>query len=539
MAREISKTEKHDGNYEKTETGEKEEEVEEDWCPFVWLPDSTLLDIFSFVEPLSLLRSVLGVCRRWRRLVRNPMLWREIRIRGCPHGEKRCGIVGDCTHVRSLGLSDVASRRVTPEAILGMVPARTQLIHCVDLTDCFRGVTDYSLELLVSRCPRLRTLVLDGCNAVTDNGLRAVARHCTSLEVVSLFATGFSVWGIERLLRRNPRLRRLLAYSTAVTMSTIGILSVRCRDLQWLIVEESEWLSGREFRRNRLTDGMLRVLTRGCKRLTRLKLLYPRNSTTDAGLRYVADGCPRLVSLVLDYCDTSSAVTDSGIGLIIGSCRFLRRLRLANVKVTDATLCNIADCSPFMEQLTVEFGLVTDRGVCAVTKKCRRLSWLLISTDGHTENEEDEDEEEEEQNERESRITDEAVRAISAFARRDVFCALGLECSKITNAGLGSICRNFKLIFLSLSGCKSITYEGKDGLKSCLDSGYLTSLWKLDVSFTELVNGEGRLVEIGDRLPHLEVLNLSDCFIDCDRAKRDVALKAFKTRHPKCEVVLM
>ena len=107
-------------NQWKTETTKHFNKDTVEMATFASLPDSVIIQIFSYLYYPSLVRST-RVCKRWHRLAYDPSLWKSVHIR------------------------DKHARKVEADTIARIIPRKTNLISSVYLTNC-AGVKDVSLE---------------------------------------------------------------------------------------------------------------------------------------------------------------------------------------------------------------------------------------------------------------------------------------------------------------------------------------------------------------------------------------------------------
>ena len=447
------------------------------------LPDSVIIQILSHLDYPRLIRCT-RVCTRWHRLCYDPSLWKTVDV-WQKHASK-----------------------VAADTISRIVPRKTNLISSVNLTNCI-GVKDESLQHISVHCPNLRNLYLNGCNLITDHGIFALARNCGALETVSIPLRNISERALSSLVKNNPGVRKLYAYSIAVTENTVKAISTGCPELEKLIVYEASLEDEQRSYADVLTDQMVRYLASGCRKLRKLTLRYNQVLVTDKSLASLAKRCRKLESFVIDYCDKDGGITDFGVCTIAQLCRNLKCLNISNGVITDVSLIVIADHLPCLEDLSLEFSEITDVGVYALMNRCEKLARLIVHNSDSME----------------TGITDNAACVIANYASDD-FRSLGLGFADITDEGLKTICFNVELSFLSINGCSKLTYEG---LKSCFC--YLDCLWNLDISFTDIVNGDEQLLELGRSLPCLETLDITDCF-----SVSQESVKLFKEKFPYCKV---
>lgn len=447
------------------------------------LPDAVIIHILSYLDYPRLVRCS-RVCSRWHRLCYDPSLWKTLRIRP--------------KHATNVAADTVAR----------VVARRTNLISSINLTNC-TGVKDESLKHISLNCPNLRKLYLNGCNLITNYGIFALARNCDALETVSIPLKNVSERALSNLVKNNSGLRKLYAYSIAVTENTIKVISSGCPELEKMIVYEASLEDDQKSYADVLTDQMMRLLANGCRKLRKLTLRYNQVLVSDRSLAALAKKCRKLESFVIDYCDKDGGITDFGVCTIAHLCRNLKCLNISNGVITDVSLIVIADQLPFLEDLSLEFSEITDVGVYALMNRCEKLARLIVHNSDSIE----------------TGITDNTACVIANYAS-DEFRSLGLGFADITDEGLKTICFNVELSFLSINGCSKLTYEG---LKSCFC--YLDCLWNLDISFTDIVGKDEQLLEIGNSLPCLETLDITDCF-----SVSQESVKAFKEKFPHCKV---
>ena len=451
---------------------------------FASLPDSVIIQIFSYLDYPLIVRST-RVCTRWHRLCYDPSLWKNVYIR-----EKHAS-------------------RIKGDTIKRLIPQKSNMISSVTLTNC-TGVKNDTLVHVSYNCPKLKKIVLTGCNFITDAGIFALARNCNVLETVWIPSKNISETAVINLVKNNPKVRELYAYSIAVTQNTLNAISTGCPELETLIVYEASLEKNQRSCDDVLTNNMVHVLATGCRKLRNLTLRYNQVLVTNRGLESLAANCLNLESFVLDYCDSNRGLTDGGVCTIAQLCQNLKCLSISNGVITDVSLIVIATHLPYLEDLSLEFSEVSDIGISAVMSQCEKISSLIVHNSTRY---------------GASRITDNTALVLAKFANDD-FRSLGLGFADITDEGLRTICYNVDLSFLSINGCHKVTYEG---LKSCFD--FLGCLWSLDISFTDIVFEGEQLLEIGDSLPFLSSLDITDC--SCISRQ---SIKAFKERFPDCKV---
>lgn len=450
---------------------------------FSSLPDSVIVHILSFLRyPRLVLAS--RVCKRWQRLCFDSSLWRKLWF------------------YRS------HASKVTGELIRKFVPRRSSYILSIDLEGCSQ-INDDSVKYLAKNCPNLKKLSIKSCQLVTDQGIISIAQNCFKLISVKFPMDNVTSTGLVAIIKNNPHLKRIFAFSRAVTQKTIDTLSTNCADLETLIVYESCLKEHENSSIDALTDNMLINLARGCTKLKELTLRYNQILLTDLSLVYLATKCRDLEQFVIDYCDLDHKITDIGLIALANFCN-VNCLHISNGQISDHSLVAIAERIPDISDLSLEFSKVSDIGVFRLMQKCQKLESLII----HSADNQD------------RRITDISAYAVGTYASED-FRMLGMGFADITDKGLKFICENTDLSSLSVSGCSKLSFEG---LKACFDD--LSGLMNLDISFTDIVQDDVQLLEIGGSLPWLDTIDLTDCFgisKDC--------IKVFKEKFPFCKVL--
>ena len=135
------------------------------------LPDSALLEIFSFLSICEKIRSS-RVCRSWRRILNDWKLWQTIDTRT----ESRLSNVMQDDTVKDW--TQAWGRHIT----------KLYLDECHWLTDqCVRTIGEF--------CPNLQALSLNRCAKVGNPGIIYLAKLCHRLEEVNLYQTRITAIG--------------------------------------------------------------------------------------------------------------------------------------------------------------------------------------------------------------------------------------------------------------------------------------------------------------------------------------------------------
>lgn len=274
--------------------------------------------------------------------------------------------------------------------ILDKLFNRFTQLEALSLCGCI-NLVDSGLIRLQSNGLKLRTLCLDCCFKVTDNGISSAAIGCPNLSLISLYRCSVSDNGLELLAKSCSSLKDLnLEWCTLVTDSGISIITSNCRELRAIKISHCEKIKGVGFE--------------GC-------------SQTLACLE--ADSCkfePEGVMGILsggglEYLNVSSlswSIQGDGLRAIGGG--FGTNLRILNFRVCrtigDETIMQISKGCPLLQEwnlsLCTEIGLLgwesiglycnnleklhvngcrglCDRGLLALRNGCKRLSVIYIT----------------------------------------------------------------------------------------------------------------------------------------------------------------
>ncbi|EDO41249.1 predicted protein [Nematostella vectensis] len=448
------------------------------------LPDSVIVFILSFLRYPRLI-SCSRVSKRWYRLCYDISLWRK------------------------LWFSSSHSGKVTGSLVRRLVPRTNSYILSIDLEGC-TSIDNEAVKYLSMFCPNVRKLSIKDCRLVSDRGCIALAQNSFKLTSLKLPMENITSKGLVAVVKNNQLLKRIYAYSRAVTQATLNCIAGNCADLETLIVYESCLDEDESGSIDALTDKMLITLADGCRKLKELTLRYNQVLLSDLSLVYAASKCRQIQQFVVDYCDRDHEITDIGVTALARFCD-IRCLHLSNGQISDNALLVIAEYIPNIEDLSLEFSQVSDVGIFKLMQSCRKLESLVVhNSDNH-----------------ERGITDASAFMIGHYACED-FRLLGIAFADITDKGLKYICENTELSSLSVSGCGKLSYAG---LKSCFED--LGCIMSLDISFTEIVETDNQLLEMGQALPWLDSLDVTDC-IGISRE----GISNFKARFPFCKVAV-
>jgi hypothetical protein len=228
-----------------------------------------------------------------------------------------------------------------------------------------KDATDEHVVAFVERCgPEVRTINMNGCAAITDVGVVAVADACPHLTTLDLSGTQATDASVSKVAESCPLLATLDLDWTQVTDVGVAKVAEGCPLLATLSLSSTQ-----------VTDVGVSKVAESCPQLANLYL--SGTQVTDVGVSKVGEGCPQLATLYLD--DTQ--VTDVGVSKVAEGCPLLATLYLRETQVTDVGVAKVGEGCPLLATLSLNFTQVTDVGVSKVGEGCPQLATLsLFST---------------------------------------------------------------------------------------------------------------------------------------------------------------
>nr|XP_043621542.1 F-box/LRR-repeat protein 12 [Erigeron canadensis] len=274
--------------------------------------------------------------------------------------------------------------------ILDKLINRFTQLEALSLSGCI-NLVDSGLIRLQDNGLKLRTLYLDCCFKVTDNGICSVAIGCPNLSLVSLYRCSISDNGLELLAKSCLSLKDVnLEWCTLVTDSGISIITSYCRKIRAIKITHCEKIKGVGFEGCSQTlacleadsckiepEGVMGILSGGgleylnvsslCWSIqgdglraiggglgTNLRILNFRvcRTISDETILQISKGCPLLQEWNLSLCTEIGLMGWESIGLY---CNNLEKLHVHGCR----GLC--------------------DRGLLALRNGCKRLSVIYIT----------------------------------------------------------------------------------------------------------------------------------------------------------------
>ncbi|OWZ24607.1 hypothetical protein PHMEG_000284 [Phytophthora megakarya] len=202
---------------------------------------------------------------------------------------------------------------------------------------------DISLMALAENCLVLQTLILSGCDMVSDVGMDWLASGCNALIHLDISGCSTLTDLSMRAISEGMLQLRHLNIRHCVRVSDHGIrrLSMGCPELSFLVAEGlpllSDLHSSSHGKNSNIGVGEvyrqgIAALVAGCPKLRHLDLSNC-TSILDGTLQCVATSCSELTTLVLAGC---FHVTTIGVGIVLAHCLKLNSLNVTGCdKVTD------------------------------------------------------------------------------------------------------------------------------------------------------------------------------------------------------------
>jgi hypothetical protein len=413
--------------------------------------------------------------------------------------------------------------------LCSLIARRLYRLTSLDLSFC-RVLDDDCVGILAAKCRSLQRINISGCHAVSDSGLKALAKGATSsLTHISLCGC-FRVTdrGIEDLVRARPLLaeldcrdcplvrdRALHRISELKKLKGIGLSGPDVTDdgisimlssrssgcpgggLQWLALRGCTNVTDVGLR-NAYEVPVLYGFRRhsGCAGLKRLEI-EGNGLLTDEIFSMLAVACPALQKLVLIDC--LGLGSDDALGNLSGLTN-LDDLTLQGLKISDNGIAQMLSgdpaCRRGLEHLDVRRCIkITNVGVSHIAQRARQLQSLAISGS--------------------ISITDEGLQAIAL----NLTSLRELELSSlplVSDVGVRDVLRRCRVLeTVCLAGCAQLTSVG------ILPAGRLEELKHLDVGRCCRVDARALFSEV--RLRALKNLVVSHQPILCPAAIRLIA----------------
>jgi len=314
---------------------------------------------------------------------------------------------------------------VMVQEICVMKPDMTSL----NLSKCDK-VTDVGLWAIARHCTSLKHLTLSQCEGVTTIGLRSLAMKCTGVQTLdfskcsnlddnTLRVIAAGMWGLQTFT---------LTGCPNITDSGIAEVAKCCHDLRFLDVSECENVG-------EYGDKALLEVGKYCHQLQTLNM-YGCKHVGDAGIKAIAKGCRQLQELRLTGCKDLSG---SAVKSLATHCTNLTNLSISNCqKIENKDIVKLAKHCTKLQNLDVsECGNITAKGLTTLARECQSLITMNLSGC--------------------SSIDDDALKVLATgcVGLRNLNLA---NCQAISEVGIREIAHGCTGIgYLNVSNCKAIS----------------------------------------------------------------------------------
>ncbi|CAM9103157.1 unnamed protein product, partial [Choristocarpus tenellus] len=313
-------------------------------------------------------------------------------------------ILSTCETMRRLNVSGCPN--VTDAGVKSVARKKATALQGLDVSNCQR-VTDDSVEVLARCCPSLCSLILSGCPKVRDRSLFAMsALH--GLQNIGLAGCNEITDKAARQLLTNLTQLKSLNINGCTSLTNEGLHYMYRTDVPWGVKRHQgcAQLTVLQISDNgHVSDELVAVLTSVCPLISCLELvncpllggegamgkmggLTHLTCLVLKGLRRVNDygveeffaSCPRRSLTYLDL-QRCTRVADGALKFIAKYARNLRELRLdCCISVTDRGLASLSKGCTLLHTLqATHLGMITDIGVQLISRKCTSITDLDIS----------------------------------------------------------------------------------------------------------------------------------------------------------------
>ncbi|KAI4329928.1 hypothetical protein MLD38_028256 [Melastoma candidum] len=265
--------------------------------------------------------------------------------------------------------------------------SRFKHLESLSLSGCTE-LPDSGLAHLSSCGSSLRSLYLECCLGITDNGIFSVAAGCPSLTVINLYRCSISDAGLEALANGCLGLRDVnLAYCSLITDHGLQALTERCRSLRAVKISYCRNISGTGFSGCSPTlayvdaesckidpSGMVGIVSGGGLEYLNLSGVgWWLNSVAAIGMGHAE----KLKILNLRLC---RSIGDESVLAIAKGCPLLREWNLA--LCMEVKISGWESVGKFCNNLKIlhvnRCRNLCDRGLRALSEGCRKLKILYI-----------------------------------------------------------------------------------------------------------------------------------------------------------------
>ncbi|XP_052110396.1 putative F-box/LRR-repeat protein 23 [Arachis duranensis] len=210
------------------------------------LPDDLTVMIIGKLTAIEILTSAQFVCRRWRRICMDPLMWQtvnmcDIRIRNAVEYklvEKMCRHAID----RSCGqLEDISIKYFgTDDLLKYIIDSGCHKLRRLRLVQCLNQISDKGLCKMAEKLPLLEELEITLCLNVSGIALEAIGRGCPLLKSLK-FNYNRNNTGEEFAIAQNmSNLRHLQLVPSSFNNSGSRAILNGCPHLEYLDLHECD-----------------------------------------------------------------------------------------------------------------------------------------------------------------------------------------------------------------------------------------------------------------------------------------------------------
>ncbi|QHO36632.1 hypothetical protein HN51_029912 [Arachis hypogaea] len=208
------------------------------------LPNDLTLMIFSRLATFDILTGVQQVCRQWRSICMDPLMWRTINM--CDIGMYNSldyNVWQMCRHAidRSCGqLEDISIEYFGSDCILKYIIDSQCKLRRLRLVQCFYTIFDEGLCEIAQKLPLLEELEITLCKHVTSVALEAIGQCCPILKSLKFNHNDYNIDNKDAfaIAQNMPNLRHLQLVNSCLDNDGVSAILDGCRfleslDLRW------------------------------------------------------------------------------------------------------------------------------------------------------------------------------------------------------------------------------------------------------------------------------------------------------------------
>ncbi|XP_047309295.1 putative F-box/LRR-repeat protein 23 [Impatiens glandulifera] len=243
--------------------------------------DNLPRDVLQKVGTIDILVNVQRVCLSWRKICKDPIIWRSIDIHDI---QKLFNLPGEELPCDVSKMIEIAIDK-----------SCGQLIN-INLE--YTG-NDQLLKYITDRKIQLKTLRIKW-SSITDEGLSEAAKMMSSIEELYINFGGIKHIGLENVGLNCPGLKSLTYIRPVI------VTKIEYEDEISFIEHEEDYYDGID------PNSVALAISRTMPQLQHLNLIG--NGMTNEGLQAILDSCPRLESLDLRKCFRVDLTSDPKLG---------------------------------------------------------------------------------------------------------------------------------------------------------------------------------------------------------------------------------